>query len=95
MTVGTPRRRQIEALRAQQAATADILRAISMSHSDATPVFEAIVAHAARLCEAHFAFVMLYEEGRLRLAARTACTEEFATYLGGGIALDRTTTTGR
>ena len=85
----------IDRLIAQQAATAEILRAISKSYSDATPVFEAIVAHAARLCEANFAFVMLNEEGRLRLAARTSCTEAFAAYLANGIALDRTTTSGR
>ena len=89
------RRASIDTLRAQQAATADILRAISASYSDATPVFESIVAHAARLCEANFAFVMLYERGRLRLAARTACTPDFAGYLEQGIAVDRKTTSGR
>jgi signal transduction histidine kinase/CheY-like chemotaxis protein len=82
-------------LRAQQAATADILRAIGESYSDATPVFKVIVAHAARLCEANFAFVMLLEGGYLRLAARTACTQDFARYLDNGIALTRETTSGR
>ncbi|MGZ5115082.1 MAG: GAF domain-containing protein [Burkholderiales bacterium] len=85
----------IDAASAQQAATAEILRAISKSYSDATPVFEAIVAHAARLCEANFAFVMLHEQGRLRLAARTSCTDAFAAYLENGLELDRTTTSGR
>ena len=81
--------------REQQSATADILRAIARSPQDAQPVFEAIVAHAVRLCHAQFAFVMQHRGGRLCLAARTACTAEFAAYLEGGIALDHKTTTGR
>src|SRR5689334_6491228 len=89
------RRLRIDAAIAQQAATAEILRAISQSYADATPVFEAIVAHAMRLCDANFAFVMLQEERRLRLAARTACTRAFAAYLANGLELDRRTTSGR
>ncbi|HZN25298.1 MAG TPA: GAF domain-containing sensor histidine kinase, partial [Burkholderiales bacterium] len=86
---------RIDRLMAQQAATSDILRAISMSYSDAGPVFDAIVSHAARLCEANFAFVMLHEGGRLELVARTACTADFGRYLAKGIELDRTTSSGR
>jgi len=79
----------------QQTATADILRVISSSPSDAGPVFETIVTSAARLCEANFAFVVLNREGRLTLAAHTTCTPEFAEFLKGGKAPDRATTTGR
>lgn len=81
--------------RQQQVAATEILRVIAKSPNDAQPVFDAIVAYAARLCHAHFAFVMRHECGWLSLAARTACTPEFAAYLERGFAVDRTTTTGR
>jgi GAF domain-containing protein len=79
----------------QQAATSEILRVISRSPADVRPVFETIVASAARLCEANFALVMLHESGRLSLAAHTHCTREFADYLAGGFSVDRETTSGR
>ena len=79
----------------QQTATAEILRVISASPTDAGPVFETIVRNAARLCNASFAFVTLHEEGQLRLAARTECTPEFAGYLERGLPVDRHTTSGR
>jgi signal transduction histidine kinase/CheY-like chemotaxis protein len=79
----------------QQTATAEILRVISSSPTDAAPVFETIVTHAARLCDATFAFVMLNRDGWLSLAARTDCTAEFAAYLETGFPADRSTTTGR
>lgn len=79
----------------QQRATAEILGTISRAPTDLAPVLETIVTHAARLCEAHFAFVMLNEGGRLNLAARTHCTPEFAEFLKGGKPPNRATTTGR
>jgi hypothetical protein len=45
-------------------------------------VFDAMLAHAARLCEANFAFVMLQEDGRLGLAARGALYGSSATLDG-------------
>ena len=42
---------------AQQAATGEILSVISHSPADIQPVFEAIVARAATLCEAEFSAV--------------------------------------
>jgi len=45
----------------QQAATADILRALSRSSSDPQPVFEAIVEHAHRLCGAVFSILYSYD----------------------------------
>jgi len=79
----------------QQAATAEILRTISRAPADLAPVFETIVTHAARLCEAHFAFVMLNVDGHLELAAHTPCTPEFVEFLKGGKPPNRATTTGR
>jgi hypothetical protein len=64
--------------REQQAATSEILRVIAASPSDAQPVFEAIVAHAARLCEAEFSAVARFEGGLLHLVATHHMTEEEA-----------------
>jgi signal transduction histidine kinase/CheY-like chemotaxis protein len=89
------RNRQLGDALEQLTATADILKAISAAPTDAAPVFETIVAHAARLCEASFAFVMLNRDGCLVLAARTACTPEFAEFLSQGKPLNRATATGR
>jgi signal transduction histidine kinase/CheY-like chemotaxis protein len=92
-----PRSRDQELAEAleQQRVTSEILRVIAGSSIDPGPVFETIVANAARLCEASFAFVMLNEGGRMMLAARTACTPEFAEFLKGGKPPNRATTTGR
>ena len=68
----------------QQTATAEVLRVISSSPTEARPVFETIVRNAARLCSANFAFVMLNHHGWLSLAAHTDCTAEFATFLERG-----------
>ena len=61
-------KRLAEALE-QQAATSEILRVISSSPTDATPVFEAIVGSAARLCEAGFSAVARFDDGLLHLVA--------------------------
>ena len=57
--------RRLEAARTEaqqrQAATREILQVISRSPSDAQPVFEAIVAHAARLCDAEFSAVARFD----------------------------------
>jgi GAF domain-containing protein/DNA-binding response OmpR family regulator len=61
-------RRLAEALE-QQAATSEILRLIRSSPTDAQPVFDAIVATSARLCEAEFTAVARFEDGLLHLVA--------------------------
>src|SRR5215813_15554910 len=54
---------------AQRTATSEILSVISRSPSDIRPVFEAIVARAASLCEAEFSAVARFEDGLLHLVA--------------------------
>jgi signal transduction histidine kinase/signal transduction protein with GAF and PtsI domain len=53
----------------KQTATAGILRVISSTPTDTTPVFEAIVRNATRLCEAAYANVFRYDGERLHWAA--------------------------
>jgi GAF domain-containing protein len=53
----------------QQAATADILRALSRSSSDPQPVFEAIVEHAHRLCGAVFSILYRYDGSMMTVVA--------------------------
>jgi len=68
-----------------QTATGEVLSVISRSPTDAQPVFDAIVESAARLCEAMFSLVFLYDGDLLQLAATHNFTPEvlkklFQTY---------------
>jgi two-component system, NtrC family, sensor kinase len=56
-------RAERDAAAARQSATSEILRVISRSPSDIRPVFEAIVARAAELCEAELNSVFRFEDG--------------------------------
>ncbi|MGZ8258946.1 MAG: ATP-binding response regulator [Caldimonas sp.] len=58
-------------------------------------MFETIVRSAARICQADAAVVMLVEQGRLALAARTGGTPAAVARLNQGLAVDRTTAAGR
>jgi len=64
--------------REQQSATREILSVISRSPSDIRPVFEAIVARAAQLCEAEPSSVFRFEDGRLHLVAVHSLSPEEA-----------------
>jgi GAF domain-containing protein len=59
-----------------QTATSEVLNVISRSPTDAQPVFNAIVESAARLCEAVFSVVWLYDGDLLRVAASDNFTPE-------------------
>src|SRR6266550_4631825 len=61
-------RRLAEALE-QQTATSEILRVISRSPEDVQPVFDAIAANAARLCDAVNGLVIRFDGHLLHLAA--------------------------
>src|SRR5262249_54475787 len=54
----------------QQTATSEVLQVISSSPGELEPVFQAMLANAARLCEAESASLILREGSDLRIAAR-------------------------
>src|SRR5262249_9134662 len=59
----------------QQTATAEILRTISRSYTDARPVFQAIVDSATRLLRGHSAVLSRIVDDRIDLAAYTRTDE--------------------
>jgi GAF domain-containing protein/CheY-like chemotaxis protein len=63
------RTRELSEALEQQTATAEVLRVISSSWSDVQPVFEAMVARAAQLCQASFSAVARFDGELLQLVA--------------------------
>ena len=66
----------------RETATAEVLKVISSSPGDLTPVFEAMLTNATRLCEAKFGLLYLYEEGKLRFGAAHDVPPAFAEARG-------------
>jgi len=64
----------------QQTATSEVLRVISSSPSELTPVFQTMLANATRLCEANFGTLNLYDNGDFPLAATHNVPEVYAEY---------------
>jgi hypothetical protein len=62
--------RQVTELVQQQAAISEVLRAIANSPHDLQPIFDTIVANAARLCRADLGVLNLFEERGFRIVAR-------------------------
>jgi GAF domain-containing protein len=73
--------RELEEALQQQTATSEVLSIIRRSPADAQPVFDAIVQSAARLCDAVFSVVYLYDDDRLRIAATQNFTPEATSQL--------------
>ena len=63
----------------QQTATSEILRVISASPTDVSPVFRAIVQSATRLCDATFGTVFRYDGELITVAANQDLTPEEIT----------------
>jgi GAF domain-containing protein len=69
----------------QQTATADVLRVISSSPGELTPVFTTILDKALDLCEAAFGFVTTYDGERFQRAAERGVPDTLAAYFCTGM----------
>ena len=77
-TATTAAQRELDEALEQQAATAEVLRIIASSRGDLEPVFDAMLANAARICEPSSATLWLCEDGSLRIAALHNAPAAFA-----------------
>jgi two-component system, NtrC family, sensor kinase len=59
-----------------QAATAEVLRVISISPHDVQPVFDTIAENAVRICQGQFSFLVRFENEILRFGACHGLTPE-------------------
>ena len=75
------RTRELDEALQQQTATREVLSIIRRSPADAQPVFDAIVESAARLCDAVFSVVYLYEANLVRVAATKNFTSDATTQM--------------
>jgi two-component system NtrC family sensor kinase len=66
----------------QQTATAEVLGVISSSPNDLTPVFDAILANAMRLCEAQTGMLFLFDGEMFKLVTYRGASPAFVDFVG-------------
>jgi signal transduction histidine kinase len=69
-------RRELTDAHRREVATAEVLRVIGSSANNLQSVFQAIVTNSARLCDAAFSAVAMFERGLLRLVAVNEMSSE-------------------
>jgi GAF domain-containing protein len=65
----------------QQTATSQVLQVVSSSPGELTPVFDAMLANATRICEANFGILYAYENEKFRAVAMLGVPPAFAEWL--------------
>ena len=65
----------------QQTATSEVLRVISSSPGDLEPVFQAMLANAARICEAKFGVLFRFDGEKYEFAADTGTPPPLAEFV--------------
>ena len=76
------RTRELQEALEQQTATAEILGVISSSPNDLTPVFDAILANAMRLCEAQTGMLFLFKNETFKLVTYRGTSQAFVDFIG-------------
>ena len=66
----------------QQTATSEVLRVISSSPSELDPVFRTILENATRICEAKFAALLGYADGKFRMLSSRNVPEALGEFMG-------------
>jgi hypothetical protein len=61
--------RDLNEAREQLAASSEVLHAISSSHGELKPIFQSMLKHATRLCEAKFGNLYRWDNGAFQLVA--------------------------
>jgi len=80
----------------QQAATSEVLSVISHSRSELAPVLDTIVRTAARLCQAEYALVFRFADGKFSLMAANSTDADYVRFIADNPPwLGRDTVSGR